>query len=111
MQLLLHASAQRTGTGQTDGYTEPDFKVRSLWINVSQISVNLLGSITIKVQHSENGSEWTDVPNLTTGGLSSTGKTTISLDPSFATLDNLRIVWTFNNANSITFTAIILGAK
>lgn len=111
MQIILHESAQRTATGNSGTYTEPDFKVRSIFIKVSQISLGLLGNVTFKLQHSENGEDWIDVPNLTTGGITATGNTTLTLDPSFATFDNVRLAWTFNNANSVTFIAATLGAK
>lgn len=111
MQLSLHSSAQRTGTGNGDTYVEPGFQVRALVINISQISVNLLGTITFKVQHSADGNDWADVPNLATSGLSATGIVTVSISPVFSCLDNLRVVWTFNNANSVTFTAFVTGDK
>lgn len=111
MQLSLHSSTQRTGTGNGDIYTEPGFQIRALVVNISQISVNLLGSVTFKVQHSADGSDWADVANLATAGLSATGIVTVSISPVFSCLDNLRVVWTFNNSNSVTFTAFVTGDK
>lgn len=111
MQIILHDSAQRTATGQTTGYTEPDLKVRSLLIKVTQISVNLFGNVSFKLQHSDDGTDWTDIPNLITGTITAVGNTTLTLDPSFATLDHIRLVWTFANANSVTFQGTILGTK
>lgn len=111
MQLSIHASAQRTGTGNGEMYVEPGFQVRALVVNVSQISVNILGNVTFKVQHSADGNDWSDVPNLATSGLSATGIVTVSISPVFSCLDNLRIVWTFANANSVTFTAFVTGDK
>lgn len=111
MQLELHPSAQRQGNGTSEGYTEPDFKVRSILIRVTAISVNLLGNVTFKLQHSADGSDWLDVPNVVTGAISATGTTTITIDPGFACFDNLRLSWTFNNANSATFFGAALGSK
>lgn len=112
MQIILHASAQRQGTGNSDGYTEPDFKARSILIRVTAISVNLLGNITFRLQHSADGSsDWLDVPGMATGAISSTGTTNLTIDPGFACFDNLRLAWTFNNANSVTFYGAALGTK
>jgi len=111
MQILLHPSAQRQGNGSSDEYIEPDFKARSILIRVTAISVNLLGSITFRLQHSADGSDWLDVPNMLTGAISATGTTTLTVDPGFACFDHLRISWTFNNANSVTFSGSALGTK
>lgn len=111
MQLLLHNSTQETGTGNSGDYTEPDFNVSRLIVSVSQISVNLLGSVTVKAQCSPDGSNWFDIPNLATGGLTTTGAVTVNLSSVFNTGDHVRIVWTLNNANSVTFTAYIVGEK
>lgn len=111
MQLNLHTSSQRMATGNGETYVEPGFQVRALVVNISQISVNLLGTVTFKVQHSADGTDWADLPNLATSGLSSTGIVTVSISPVFSCLDNLRVVWTFNNANSVTFTAFVTGDK
>lgn len=111
MQLLIHPSAQRTTNGDSGDYIEPDLKVSRLVVDVTQISVNLLGNVTIKAQCSPDGSNWFDIPNLATGGLSATGAVTVNLSSIFRAGDHLRIVWTFSNANSITFTAYIVGEK
>ena len=111
MQLILHPSAQETTSSDGPNIIEPSFQARALIINVSQISVNVLGSVTMKVQHSFDGNTWTDIPNFATGAISSTGAVTISLSPAFACMDYIQLVWTFNNANSITFTAIVTGDK
>lgn len=111
MQVTLHSSSQETATGQTSDYIEPNLQIRSLILNVSQVSVNLLGSITFKVQHSPDGTNWFDVSNLASGGITATGVVLVSLSENFPTLDHIRLVWTFNNANSITFTGIISGEK
>lgn len=111
MQLLLHASAQRTGTGDGPNLTEPNLKISGLIVNVSQISVNLLGSITIKVQHSADGSTWFDIPNLATTGLTATGDVFVGLSSPFIAGDYIQVVYTFANANSITFAAYIVGEK
>lgn len=111
MQVLLHSSSQETSTGNGDIFTEPNLRPRTLLVNVSQISINLLGNITIKVQHSYDGSNWLDVPNLTTGGLTTTGLVSVALSASSDIADNMRVVWTFSNSNSITFTAVVVGAK
>lgn len=111
MQLVLHPSAQEQGNGNSSTYIEPDFKIRSVLVRVTNISVNLLGSITFRLQHSADGSDWLDVPNAATGNISATGTTTITIDPGFACFDNLRLAWTFNNANSVTFYGAALGSK
>lgn len=111
MQLLIHESNQETANGNSGDYIEPDFLVSRLVVNVSQISVNLLGNITLKVQCSPDGSNWFDIPNLATGGLTATGAVTVNLSSPFRAGDHLRIVWTFSNANSITFTAYLVGEK
>lgn len=111
MQIVIHPSAQKQGTGSTETYTEPDFKVRSILIAITAISVNLLGNVTFRLQHSLDGSDWVDVPGAATGNLSATGKTTVTIDPAFACFDNLRFAWTFNNANSVTFSGAALGTK
>lgn len=107
----LHASGQETANGNGTTCPEPALVIQNLIVGVSQISVNVLGSISFKVQHSADGSTWIDVPNLSTGGITNTGTTTISLNPVCAVLDYQRVVWTFNNANSVTFTAYITGTK
>lgn len=107
--LSLHDSSQETSTGNGTPWIEPEFQARSLIVNVTQISVNLLGSVTLKAQHSPDGSTWIDIPNMSTSGLSATGAITISVSPAFSTLGQVRVVWTFNNANSITFTAFVTG--
>lgn len=111
MQLILHESSQVQASGNSGLFTEPDFYVRSILIKISAISVNLLGNISFKLQHSSDGDDWIDVPNAATGNLSSTGTTTITIDPSFQCLNNLRLVWTFTNANSVTFFGAVLGSK
>ena len=111
MQLLLHESAQRTGTGDGPDVIEPNLKVSGLIVNVSQISTNLLGSITIKVQHSADGNTWFDVPNLATTGLTATGNVFVGLSSPFITSNYLQIAYTFANSNSITFAAYIVGEK
>ena len=111
MQLTLHTSAQETATGQTAEYTEPNLRIRSIVVNVSQISVNLFGNITFRVQYSPDGSNWFDVPNLATGNITATGVVIVSLSEDFPTLDHIRMAWTFTNANSVTFTGIISGVK
>ena len=110
MQLLIHESAQRTANGNSGDYIEPDFKISRLVMDVSQISVNLLGSITIKVQCSPDGTNWFDIPNLSSN-VSATGAVTVNLSSLFRAGDHLRLVWTFSNANSITFTAFLVGEK
>lgn len=107
----LHASSQETATGNGATCPEPAFIVQNLIVAVTQISVNALGNVKFKVQHSNDGSTWIDIPNLATGNITATGTTTISLNPSCAVLDYQRIVWTFTNANSITFAAYITGTK
>ena len=111
MQIQLHNSAQETATGNGSDYIEPGFIATAIVISVAQISVNLLGNIVIKVQYSADGSNWFDIPNLTTGNLTATGAVTVVLAGGFPTGDHLRLVWTFNNANSITFTGFCLGSK
>lgn len=111
MQVTLHSSAQETENGQTNEYVEPNLRIRSIVINVSQISVNLFGNITFKVQYSADGSNWFDIPNLATGNITATGTVIVSLSEDFPTLDHIRMVWTFNNANSVTFTGIVSGVK
>lgn len=109
MQIDIHESAQRTSNGSSSDYIEPDFNVCRLVVVVSQISVNLLGSISIKAQCSPDGETWLDIPNLATGGLSATGAVTVNLSAPFRAGDHLRVTWTFNNANSITFAAYLVG--
>lgn len=111
MQVSLHDSSQETSSGSGSIATEPNLRPRTLIVNVSQVSVNLLGSITIKVQHSYDGANWLDIPNLATGGITATGIVSVVLTSSSDVADNLRVVWTFANANSITFTAVVVGAK
>lgn len=111
MQVDLHVSAQEQGSGSSDTYTEPSFRARSMVIKITAISVNLLGTVTFKLQHSPDGSTWFDVPSMTTTGLSATGTTIVSVDPTFSCFDNLRLMWTFTNANSVTFYGAVLGDK
>lgn len=111
MQIILHPSNQEQATGSSDLYTEPGFSVRSILVKVSAISVNLLGNVTIKLQHSADGTDWIDVPNAATGGLTGTGTSTVTIDPAFECMNNLRLVWTFSNANSVTFFGAVLGNK
>lgn len=111
MQLMLHPSSQEIGNGSATEVIEPGLACTALIIGVSQISVNVLGNIVIKVQHSVDGLNWFDVPNLATGGLTATGAMTVTLAGAFATGDHIRASWTFSNANSITFTAFIVGVK
>lgn len=111
MQVVLHTSSQETANGNGTEAIEPGLACTALIVSVSQISVNLLGNITIKIQHSVDGTNWFDVPNLATGNLTATGGTTVTLAGAFATGDHIRVVWTFNNANSITFTAFVVGVK
>lgn len=111
MQVTLHDSVQETATGNGSLVTEPNLCPRTLMVNVSQISLGLLGNVVIKVQHSYDGSVWIDVPNLTTGNITTTGLVAIALSSTADIADNLRVVWTFSNANSITFTAVAVGTK
>lgn len=108
---VLHESSQETATGDGAACPENNLALQTFIVTVSQISVNLLGNITFKVQHSQDKETWLDVPGLTTSAISTTGTVTVSLNPLFAVLDYQRVVWTFNNANSVTFSAIILGLK
>ena len=110
MQLLIHNSEQRIANGDSGDYIEPDFLVSRLVLNVSQISVNLLGSITLKAQCSPDGSTWFDIPNLSST-LSATGAVAVNLSSPFRAGDHLRVVWTFANANSVTFSAYLVGEK
>lgn len=111
MTNVLHASGQEQATG--NGMTCPELGLvaQSLVVSVTAISLNLLGSVSFKVQHSADDSEWFDVPGLATGNLNSTGKTTIFIDPAIALMASQRVVWTFNNANSVTFAAYLTGTK
>lgn len=111
MQLILHPSGQEQGTGTGLTMTEPGLAIRALIVTISNISVNLLGTVTLKVQHSMDDSTWVDIPNLATAGLSAAGSVTIGLSPIFSAFDHIRVVWAFNNANSITFTATVTGEK
>lgn len=111
MQIILHESSQETATGNTLDYVEPGFTITALVVTVSQISVNLLGNVMMKVQYSFDGSTWLDVPNLATGAITATNTITVNLSGGFPTGDHVRLAWTFNNANSITFTAFALGVK
>lgn len=111
MQLIVHPSNQEQSTGSSEIYTEPDFKVRSILIRVTAISINLLGNITFKLQHSVDGSDWLDVPGAVTGAITTTGLTTITIDPAFACFNSMRFAWTFTNANSATFYGAVLGTK
>lgn len=111
MQVILHPSGQEQGTGSSDLFTEPGFSARSIIIKVSAISINLLGNVTLKLQHSADGTDWIDVPNAATGGLTGTGTTTVTISPAFECMNHLRLVWTFSNANSITFFGAALGTK
>ena len=111
MTNTLHLSGQEQATGNGITSPEPNLLGQNLIVSVSQISVNLLGNIVFKVQHSADGSAWVDVPNFATGAISATGTTTVSLNPVVALLDCQRVVWTFNNANSVTFAAYLTGAK
>lgn len=111
MTNTLHASAQETASGNGVSSPEPSLTGQNFIVTITQISVQVLGSVTFKVQHSADESTWIDVPNLSTGNLTSTGTTTISLNPSVALLDYQRVVWTFNSANSVTFAAYLTGTK
>lgn len=111
MQISLHDSAQEQATGNGITVTEPNFRARSMVVKITTVSVNLLGTITFKLQHSPDNAVWFDVPSMTTTGLSATGTTIVSVDPTFSCFDNLRLSWTFNNANSVTFYGAVLGDK
>lgn len=108
---ILHSSSQETSTGNGPACPENNLAIQTFIVTISQISVNVLGSISFKVQHSEDKQTWLDVPNLATGNINSVSTVTVSLNPLFAVLEYQRVVWTFNNANSVTFTASILGLK
>lgn len=111
MQLLLHESAQETATGDGPNLVEPNLKVSGLVVDVTQISVNLFGNVTIKMQHSIDGTNWFDIPNLATAGLTATGKVFVGLSTPFVTGNYLQVAFTFSNANSITFSAYVVGDK
>jgi len=111
MQLLLHSSAQETASGSTAAITEPNLSTRSIIIDVTQVSVNLFGNVTFRVQHSADGTNWFDVPNLGTGSITTTGSVIISLSQDFPTFQYIRLAWTFTNANSVTFSGYILGVN
>lgn len=111
MTNVLHASGQEQATGNGDGSPEPGIIAQNFIVVVTQISINLLGSVAFKVQHSADNSNWIDVPNMSTGAIAATGTTTVSINPSVCVLDYQRVVWTFNNANSVTFAAYLTGAK
>lgn len=111
MQLILHELEQSQSSNNSTVYTEPNFKLRSLVIRVTAISINLLGSVTFKVQHSFDGNDWIDIPNTTTGAISATGSTTLNVSPEFSCFDHVRLAWTFNNMNSVTFYGAVLGNK
>lgn len=111
MTNTLHMSGQEQATGNGISSPEPALTAQNLIVSVTAISVNLLGYVTFKVQHSADGGTWFDVPSLSTGNISSTGTTTISLDPPVSLLDYQRVVWTFSNANSVTFAAYLTGTK
>ena len=112
MTSTLHMSSQEQATGNGASSPEPALVAQSLIISVSQININLLGNVTFKVQHSATGEgDWIDVPSMATGNITATGTTTISVNPPIALLDYQRVVWTFNNANSVTFAAYLTGTK
>lgn len=111
MTNVLHLSGQEQATGNGDASPEPSLIAQNFIVIVTQISLNLLGNVVFKVQHSADKSSWLDVPNMATGGITATGTTTVSLNPSVALLDYQRVVWTFSNANSVTFSAYLTGAK
>src|SRR6185295_2123387 len=103
MTNVLHASGQEQATGNGISSPEPGLIVQNLIITVTAISMSVLGTVTFKVQHSNDASSWVDIPNLATGGISATGNTTVSLSPAVAALDYQRVVWTFNGTGSVTF--------
>jgi len=111
MQLLLHPLNQEITSGNGEVIIEPGFIVTALVVNITQISTQDLGNVIIKVQCSVDNNNWLDVPNLITGNLSATGVITITLSGGFPTGDYVRIFWTFNDADSITFESFCLGAK
>lgn len=111
MTNVLHESSQELQSGNGSACPESNLAIQTLVVSVSQISVNLLGTVSFKVQHSQDKVIWLDVPGLATGNLNSADTVTVTLNPLFAVLDYQRVVWTFNNANSVTFSATILGLK
>lgn len=111
MQLTLHESAQETASGSTSVIVEPNLRTRSIIVNVTQISINLFGNVTFKVQHSADGTNWFDVPSLGTGNITTTGAVIVSLSEDFPTFSYIRMSWTFTNANSVTFSGFILGVN
>lgn len=112
MTIVYHPSAQETASGNSSANIEPGLKLKSLVVSVSQISVNVLGGIVLKLQHSADGTDWFDVPNFATGSLTGTGNVTVAItDDAFVVADFTRLVWTFTNANSITFVAFATGTK
>lgn len=111
MQLTLHSSTQETTSGNTAAIMEPNLSIRSIIVDVTQISVNLFGNITFKIQHSADEMNWFDVPSLGSGNITTTGSVIISLSQDFPTFQYIRMSWTFTNANSVTFSGYILGAN
>lgn len=111
MTNILHESAQETESANGITSPEPSLTAQNFIIVVSEISVDTGGYVTFKVQHSADGETWIDVPNLSTSGITSTGSITISVTPAIAVLDCQRVVWTFVNANTVTFAAFLTGHK
>lgn len=111
MQFTLHPSAQESASGQTAAIIEPNLSTHSIIVDVTQISLNLLGNITFKIQHSADGTNWFDIPSLSTGTITTTGAVIVSLSQNFPTFQYVRMTWTFTNANSVTFTGYVLGVN
>ena len=113
MNIIFHSSSQETATGNSSANIEPGLKLKTLVVSVSAITPGILGNVVIKVQHSPDGTNWFDVPNLSTSNLTIAGSVTIAItDDSFAAADYTRLVWTFNGtASAITFFAFVTGEK
>ena len=111
VQVQLQPVMQRQASGNGASKNEPNLSVQSLIIMVSQINVQALGSVTFKVQHSPDNIGWLDVPGLTTGAITGPGNTTVTLNSMFVLCDFQRIVFTFTNANIVTFGAYITALQ
>ena len=111
MQIILQKALQKSGSGSSTSWAEPNFKLNGMLVKVSAISINSLGTAVIKLQHSDDNSTWIDIPGAATNGLNSIGNTFVIANPTVTCFDYLRIAWTFNNVNSCTFACSITGDK
>lgn len=108
MVLAFHPSQAETATGNSVANPSSNGEVIAMFVNVTAAS-GTAPTIVVKIQDSADGTNFADVPSLTTSTITGTGLVRIAVPTVGLKLsDFARAVWTIGGTGpSFTFTVSI----